>query len=153
MIKKILKKLLGFKNEDEKESFSSKATQKLETFFGFFSGLIDNVAKEISTIREKCNNLRETNYKNGLYHLEKGHLKDAIFRFRFIKKFWPDLYDAYYQLAYCLILNQEYIEARQILTELLEKKPDFDNKARDLLEHLNSSIETYKKEILEKEDA
>lgn len=134
-----------FLKSDDGENAGSKLganlrekSAKLTQFLGdkFYS-----VGEEFSTIKKKCENLRETNYNLGLKHLENGHLSDAIFRFRFIKKFWPDLYDAYYQLAYCLVLNDEPRKAKEVLQELLVKKPDYDPKAQALLVHINSAIE------------
>ena len=79
----------------------------------------------------------ETNYSLGLKHLDKGNVSDAIFRFRFVKRFWPECFDAHYQLAYALTLNKRPFEARKILTELLKKKPDYNIKAQELLDKIN----------------
>jgi len=140
MFGRIFKKLTGKsdKVENTGAKFGAKLRQKAAEFNTFVSDRVQLVQDEFFTIRSKCGNLRETNYNLGLKHLEKGNLSDAIFRFRFIKKFWPDLFDAYYQLAYCLVLNKESQKAKLILEELLQKKPDFDSKAKDLLERINS---------------
>lgn len=143
MFGRIFKKLIG--KSDKKETATEKLVtnlqQKSEKLLGFFEEKFQLVRDEFHSIRAKCDNLRETNYQNGLGHLEKGNLSDAIFRFRFIKKFWPDLLDAHYQLAYCLVLNRRPFEAKKILTELLAKNPDYDPKAKELLEQIKTQLE------------
>ncbi len=98
------------------------------------------VKNEIISIKEKTKDLHQTNFDLGIRHLENGNLSEAVFRFRFIKKFWPDDYNAYYQLAYCLILQEKPKKARRVLEELLEKNPEFDPEAQELLERLNQVI-------------
>lgn len=137
----IVKKILGKSDKKdtgaEKMAISLRArSEKLTQFLGDKFQLVQD---EISDVREKAKNLRETNYNLGLKHLENGRLTDAIFRFRLIKKFWPDLFDAYYQLAYCLVLDDKLDEAKKVLEELLTKNPDYDQKAYDLLESLSST--------------
>ncbi len=144
MIGNIFKKLLGFKKADKKSEEESKVAAVLQVKAEKLSSFLDEkfqlLQSEFSTIRAKCKNLRETNYNLGVMHLEKGNLSDAIFRFRFVKKFWPDLFDTYYQLAYCLVLNQKPLEAKKILEELLIKNPDYNPKARDLLERITTVL-------------
>jgi tetratricopeptide (TPR) repeat protein len=140
----MLSKIFGFlkkpKDRQKTEGNSPKFQQKINNLVNAVGSLFLRAQDEILLIREKSKNLRETNFKLGLMHLEKGNLPEAIFRFRFIKKFWPDLYDAYYQLAYCLVIKKRYAEAKQILEELFMKNPNYDQKARDLLAQVDSFI-------------
>jgi len=143
MIKNFFKKNKAEKEEytkDAKANSSSKISEKSDLVVKFFSEKFEATKREIFIIRSKCKNLRETNYNLGLKHLEDGNLGEAIFRFRFTKKFWPDLFDAYYQLAYCLVLNKEMNKAKEVLAELLSKKPDYDDKAQELLKRIDSSL-------------
>lgn len=139
MFSGIVKKLLG--RSDKKENGAEKMATSLrarsEKLTQFLGDKFQLVQDEIIAVKEKSKNLRETNYNLGLKHLENGRLTDAIFRFRLIKKFWPDLFDAYYQLAYCLVLDDKLDEAKNVLEELLSKNPDYDQKAYDLLESLS----------------
>ncbi len=143
MISKILKKF--FSKSEEKESaggkFALKLREKSAAFIDFFGKKAEFIKDEFFIIKSKCKNLRQTNYLLGLKHIENGHLTDAIFRFRFIKKFWPDLFDAYYQLAYCLALDNQPQKAREVLQELLAKNPNYDQKARDLLERIDKILQ------------
>lgn len=107
---------------------------------GLVSEKVDQAQKEFFSIKEKSKDLRSTNYELGMKHLENDKLSEATMRFRLIIKFWPDFYDAYYQLAYCLVLQGKFYEARKRLLDLLEKKPDFDPLARQLLEYIDSSL-------------
>ncbi len=142
---KILKKIIRGKSEDKdnnlsienKVSIAQKIQDKTHGFINFFKTKIQETKDEFGDVKTKVSNLLETNYNLGLKHLEKGNISDAIFRFRFIKKFWPEHFDAYYQLAYSLTLNKRPFEAKKILTELLVKKPDYDPKAQDLLDKIN----------------
>lgn len=144
MIGNFIKKLIGKSKTEESAGarFAIALRHKVEKTSGFLAEKTKLAHREFSIIREKCKSLRETNYKLGLKHLENGHLRDAIFRFRFIKKFWPDMLDAHYQLAYCLTLNNKLGEAKQILEELLAKEPGYDTKARELLNHINATIKS-----------
>jgi tetratricopeptide (TPR) repeat protein len=142
--------MLGFifkksskKIDEDKNSVAEKlasklkaSSEKLSEFLGKKFALAE---EEFFAIKEKCENLQETNYKLGLKHLEKGNLSEAIFRFRIIKKIWPNSFDAYYYLAYSLALKGKLEPAKIILTELLTKNPDFDTKAQDLLNHINQA--------------
>jgi len=146
MIGKILKKLVGksddTNNSDKTASGSliSSLHEKSDKLVNFIGEKIQQANQEFFTIKDRISNLRETNYKLGLKHLENGNITDAIFRFRFINKFWPDLLDSQYQLAYCLTLNNKPIEAKLILQKLLAHHPDYDQKAYDLLEHIEEGI-------------
>lgn len=137
----ILKRIFGKSDGEESgaEKMASGLRAKSEKLTQFLGDKFQLVQDEITAVKEKSKNLRETNYNLGLKHLENGRLTDAIFRFRLIKKFWPDLFDAYYQLAYCLVLDDKLDEAKNILEELLSKNPSYDQKAYDLLESLSST--------------
>lgn len=103
--------------------------------------LVNNFILEFDIIKSKLNNLLETNYNQGLWHIERNNLNEAIFRFRFIKKFWPNHYDSWYQLAYCLHKKGKNYQAREILTDLFKNKPDYNNiKAQELFEILKPSL-------------
>ncbi len=141
MIKKIFKKLLGFKGDKVESKVSVSLKGKINNISSFVDEKIDLAKKEYFETREKLGNLRETNYSQGLRYIEKGHLKDAVFRFRFIKKFWPEMHDAYYQLAYCLYLRKKPYEAKAVLIELLQKNPQFGEKANHLLVKIEQSID------------
>jgi hypothetical protein len=53
-----------------------------------------------------------------------------------MKLFYPKNFDAYYELAYCLALKEKFTKSQKVLEELLQKKPDYNNRARDLLDYL-----------------
>lgn len=125
-------------NSPQQPSFGDKIQQKANVLIKFVQDRVEQTKDEFGDVKSKMSNLLETNYQLGLKHLEKGNISDAIFRFRFIKKFWPNCFDAYYQLAYCLVLNKRNFEAKKILQELLEKDPSYDPKAQALLNKINS---------------
>jgi tetratricopeptide (TPR) repeat protein len=123
-------------NQSPKEQFSNKINKISE----FFTGKYNEAVNEAKTIKGKLGNLSEVNYKLGLKHLENGNLSDAIFRFRFINKMWPENQDAYYYLAYCLYLKKQNYKSRLKLEELLKINPNYDSKAKELLEKINQDI-------------
>lgn len=147
MIGNIVKKLL-FKKADKKQEQEQKNSlaislrEKSQELSNELSGRIDLMKNEFFVMKEKYNNLLETNYNLGLKHIENGRLSDAIFRFHFIKKFWPQHYDSYYQLAYCLVLNKKPDEAKKILEELMTKDPQHPY-GKELLQILNADISSY----------
>lgn len=132
--------------ESEKSDKSRSETKptildKSQDFINLVSDKFDKIRSEFYLIKEKCNNLLETNYKLGLKHLENGNLREATFRFRFIKKFWPQHLDSQYQLAYCLALSNKKREAKEILEKILAKDPSYNQQAKDLLNNINSNKE------------
>ena len=124
-----------------KEGLSETIGKKIDAISNIFNEKLELVLNEFSIIREKTKNLRTTNYLLGLKHLENGKISEAIFRFRFTVKMWPDYEDAHFFLAYCLTLNNKKIEAKKILEELLQKNPSYDHKAQDLLNDINYKLE------------
>lgn len=141
MLKNIVQKFVSGKKNKQDKKTGAEAASNLKQTAGKFSNFIDQklelIQKEFFIIKEKCQDLRETNFNLGVKHLENGKLPEAIFRFRLIKKIWPDFYDAYYELAYCLVLHEKPHKAKKILEELLQRKPDYDPVAQNLLNHLN----------------
>lgn len=140
----MLKKFFFKKSKDSEEKQNELANslkQRSQEFSNFLSNKVKLAQEEVSTIRKKCSNLLETNYQLGLKHLENGNLSEAIFRFRFINKFWPNHLDSYYQLAYCLILANKFDKAKKVLNHLITKDPEYVKYAQDLL----NSIEGYNK--------
>lgn len=112
---------------------------KSQNFLNFLNQKIQQVKDEITIIRVKCKNLLDTNYKLGMKHLEKGNINEAIFRFRFINKFWPEHLESYYQLAYCFILKERFKEAKVLLEKLVNKNPTYEKDARELLNIISAS--------------
>ncbi len=133
-----------FRKKTTKENLPSKIgnslNQNLSKFFANFGSWIELFQTELHVVIAKCKNLQETNYNLGLKHLNNGRIAEATFRFRFTKKFWPECYEAYYQLAYCFTLDNRLEEAKITLEELLSKKPDHE-KAKDLLNNVNTKIQ------------
>ena len=112
--------------------FFKEMPAMLKSFF--FKSLDD-----CKSLRGKMTNLMETNYRQGIWHMEKNNIGDAIFRFRFIKKFWPQHLDSQYQLALCLIKKNKHREAKEVLKSLLTISPDYSNfPAKELLDTIDS---------------
>lgn len=142
MIGKIFKKLLGKSGKKEGvegEVSSSSFHEKAGKVQQFLEDKFELAHEEFYVIKKKLENLRETNYNQGLKYLEKGDVKDAVFRFRIITKFWPELLDAHYQLAYSLMLNNKPEKAKVVLRTLLQRHPDYDPKAQELLNKIENT--------------
>lgn len=139
MLRKIFRK-----KKKEKAEFQSPTQglkHKAQQISGFIEQSITRLKEEIAIIRKKCENLLETNYQLGMKHLDNGHINEATFRFRFIKKFWPDHLESYYQLSYCLILKNKFDEAQQVLEELVTKDKTYENDANELLSIIQTAKE------------
>jgi tetratricopeptide (TPR) repeat protein len=140
-----IKKIIGFDKKASNplgdESVKDSLINKVQQVPTFVSKKIDEAVTEYGIIREKMKDLSATNYNLGMKHLENGRTSEAIFRFKMIKKFWPENYEAYYQLAYCLILVEKFDKAEEVIVELLQKNPDYETKVMTLL----SSIDNAKK--------
>jgi tetratricopeptide (TPR) repeat protein len=142
MIKNLLRKLFLKKQKVEEENKTSSAQifkEKAEILSSTLTNSIKKAREEFSLMRKKCENLLETNYNLGIFHLEKGNLRDAIFRFKFIKKFWPNHTPSIYQLAYCLMIDKKTHQAKEILEELIKKDPNYQD-AVVLLNHIKSVL-------------
>jgi tetratricopeptide (TPR) repeat protein len=126
-----IKKITGLHKQEPVEDKEPKVApvQALEHRIDKVSHFMDNVfayvIAEYQAIKNKSKNLSKTNYELGIKHLEQGNLQEAIFRFKITKKFWPENYEAYYELIYCLIMEQDLEEAQKVIDELLEKRPDY----------------------------
>ena len=137
-----VKKIIGIKKNPDSptanQDIKTDLTNKLSQFSSFVSKKINEAIEEYHVIRKKMQNLYQTNYDLGMRHLERGNLSEAVFRFRIIKKFWPDKYEAYYQLAYCLILLKKPHKAKIVIDELLMKNPDYKSKVAELLNSIEA---------------
>ncbi len=112
-------------DQDHKVAPVQSLEHKIDKVSHFMDNFFAYVVMEYQTIINKSQNLSKTNYELGIKHLEQGNLKEAIFRFKITKKFWPENYDAYYELIYCLIMEEDLEEAQKVIDELLEKRPDY----------------------------
>jgi tetratricopeptide (TPR) repeat protein len=106
---------------------------KIDKLSNFIDHFWASVIVEYRIVKEKFQDLSKANYDLGIRHLEEGNIKEAIFRFKITKKFWPHNYDAYYQLIYCLILDNEFEDAQKVIDELLIKNPSYKEKIDQLL--------------------
>ncbi len=118
---------------DKIKEFFKKWTAKFLDFI--------NLSKTfIKQQKEKLKNLYQTNYNTGMFHLEHGNLWDAAFRFKIIKKFWPDKLEAQYQYAICLVLEDMKNDAIALLKDILKKDENYSD-AKQLLNDLENNIE------------
>jgi hypothetical protein len=137
-----IKKITGLHKREKvefKEAEQSPAVNggilehKIDKLSNFIDHFWASVIVEYRIVKEKFQDLSKTNYDLGIRHLEEGNIKEAIFRFKITKKFWPHNYDAYYQLIYCLILDNEFEDAQKVIDELLIKNPGYKEKIDQLL--------------------
>lgn len=125
--------------EAPKPTLQEQIKQKVEAFSSFAKTKFEEAQAETKLLRRRFSNLLESNYEVGMIHLQKGDVGDAIFRFKFIKKFWPDHLKSYYQLAYCLAIKNKDEEAQKVLQELLAKDPNFEG-AKELLKKVEDEM-------------
>ena len=142
MIGKILKKLIGSKKSEklkdspldqETKASEEKLLSKAQTIFDFISKKFQEAISESKIIREKLKNLHKTNYELGLYHLEKGNIGEAIFRFKIVRKFWPHDYDAHLKLIYCFCITGNFERANFATKYLLSLDPNFRAEIENLI--------------------
>ncbi|MFT6331833.1 MAG: tetratricopeptide (TPR) repeat protein [Lentimonas sp.] len=125
-----VKRITGLdkKKTSEEQPVKESAQKKIDKLSSFFSGLFENAVNEFGRIHEKTKNLKEANFNLGMKYLEEGNIKEAAFRFKFTKKFWPEYYEAYYQLIVCLTLLKKFQDVEKIKQELLDKAPNYKEK-------------------------
>lgn len=132
-------------------------------FFNNIKTFIENLKGKgqifLNNTQTKLYNLYQTNYDTGMYHINHGNILDATFRFKFITKLWPNDIDARYYFAYCLVLNEFYLDAKTQLNQILKLEPN-NVRGQDLLNKINNGevrqlVYDYKKlhNLLEEETA
>jgi len=148
MFKYLFFKLIGKKtsNQINQESKIDQIKEEGNKFIGIISNFIIKLKEESITIRKKFKNLRDTNYKLGLSHIERGNLSDANLRFSIIIKFWPDFKEAYYQKAYVCMLENDPKKAKLVVNRLQELFPNYqDQSLNDLICKIDLAIENANK--------
>jgi tetratricopeptide (TPR) repeat protein len=143
MIKYLISKILGKSKKKELE-FEKKSPKlnavrsKSDEFLKFLSKKAEQSFDEAKIVSQKLKNLEETNFELGRLHIKKGNINEAIFRFRLIRFIYPDNLDAYYELAYCLVLKNKFTKSQKVLEELLAKDPNYHGRAFELLDYLKN---------------
>lgn len=82
-----------------------------------------NAKQNIPLIREKLDDLPDTNYNLALDHLENGAFNDAMLRLRIVIKLEPDHFMAHYNLGICLLQSGNKEKAIESLREALRLQP------------------------------
>jgi len=121
------KKILGFGKKEDKSSFG-----KVEKAVNFLSEKIKEAVSESKVIMDKLHDLHKTNYELGLIHLKKGNLKEAIFRFKIVRKFWPQDYNSHLKLIYCYFITKQEEYANRAIEYLLYLDPNFKSEIEQL---------------------
>jgi len=104
------------------------------------------------SISIKMKDLGNTNYELGLFHLNKGNLRDAEMRFIFAIKIKKNFALAHYHLARCHIFNNKIDNAIKELEKALNLDPGLEL-AKYRLNFLNKKIKNpYISPIATKED-
>lgn len=133
---KSVKKLVGSgkdlgKDQDQSTEDKNILSEKIGKLSNLFDDGLNYVVSEYTSIKEKSKDLSATNLNLGMKYLEEGNINEAIFRFKITKKFWPDNYEAWYQLIICLILKEKFEEAEKLMRELSEKSPEYKAKIEE----------------------
>ncbi len=135
-----LKKILNLNKSDSKSPIN-----RIEKGFNFASRKFFRALLESKVIIEKLKDLHKTNYKLGLRHLRKGNLREAIFRFKIVRKFWPHDLDAHLNLIYCYFITQEEERSSRAIEYLLYLEPSFKPEIEEL--RINASFYVNPKEV------
>jgi len=78
---------------------------------GRIPGLKQKLTKHINEIKEKLDNLPQTNFNLALYHLKKGNLKDARLRFKITNFIEPKLVEIFYYVGLSYFMEGKYDRA------------------------------------------
>ncbi len=77
---------------------------------------------DVFEVRSKLKNMRQSNFDLGIYHLEKGNFKDAIFRFKLIDRFLDkDNPKVIYQLGIAYFMNGDYVKSKAVLEKAVQE--------------------------------
>lgn len=114
----MLKFLFKKKSIDEAKERRSIKNRALKTGSGIsqlFQNSIVKIKEEFEIIKEKSQNLLQTNLELGLKHLSEGNLADARLRFAIMIRFWPKYGESYYHKAYIELLQNQPLKASKTL--------------------------------------
>lgn len=100
---------------------------------------IANIIEQVKDAKRKLNNLSETNYNLGIFHINKSNMADAKMRFIFAIKLKPDLTLAHYHLARCHLFNLDFEKARSEFAIALSLNPNLEA-AKYRLDILNKTV-------------
>ena len=85
--------------------------------------LYSKLGEYLFELRFKLKNLSQTNFELGVYHLENGHLKDALMRFKLLKMFKSTNPLLDYYICHCYVDLFNFNEASKYL-EMYKKSGD-----------------------------
>lgn len=129
MIVGLFKKALGIKDSDNKDKEIVKKPSTKERFhqtLNLIEDKVSNALSESQIVREKLKDLQKTNYDLAIEHLRNGNIKEAIFRFKIVRKFWPQNYAAHLDLIYCYLILDEEENANDAIDYLLYLEPELE---------------------------
>ena len=95
----------------------------LKSFIPYLKTKIKNGFNSLGASKEKLKDIPGTNYKLGVYHMQKGNFSDAILRFKMVCYLDPNNTDSLYHLSRCLLLKGEEKKAQKKLELLMKKEP------------------------------
>lgn len=108
-----------------------------------YSGVVKNILKffaekiaEIKVIKKKLGNLEKTNFDLGLKRMTENHIGEAIFRFKIVKKFWPNNKEAYLKLIECFVIKGNKQKAKKIAEELLLIDSKYRSKINQIIKNV-----------------
>jgi predicted TPR repeat methyltransferase len=82
-----------------------------------------NMLSDIKALIPKIKDISATNYKLGVYHIEKGNISDAKFRFLMLTKLKPEMAMAHYHLARCYLFDLVFDKAKEEFEVALSLDP------------------------------
>lgn len=108
--------------------------------------------EHFKTASIKIKDLSNTNYELGLFHIDKGNLRDAEMRFLFVLRLKKDFALAHYHLARCYLFNVKFDKAKKELEIALALDPSLEiaqyrlNLANQEIKNLSISVEATKED-------
>jgi Flp pilus assembly protein TadD len=147
MFIKQIKKVLDFKKDDK------STLNKVEKGVDFISQKMTLAISESKVIAEKLKDLHKTNYDLGLTHLNNGNFKEAIFRFKIVRRFWPKNYECHLKLIYCYFVREEAYKADRAIERLLILEPAFKGKIENARVDASFKVKANKDILKNKESA
>lgn len=91
-----------------------------KTIVEAITSYIKNIPLNFKVIVKKLKDLRETNYWLGKLHYENGNLPDAIFRFKLLKYFYPNMLELNYLIGRCYIERNQFKKASIFINSYLK---------------------------------
>lgn len=117
----------------------------IKEYFQSVKSLLNSQLEELNILKQKIKDLKTTNIKLGLKHYDSGAVDDSIFRFKIVRRIWPDTHVANYFIGRSYVEKFQYEKASPYIDEYLKSgHKDFLEEAKYCYDIIHNRINLIK---------